>query len=73
MSNICGFGVLMDNFDYFVKEDLSSFVGKWIAILDNKVVASGNSFKEVAELVDEKFKGKKPLLARVPEKIAQVL
>ena len=63
----------MDEFEFFVKNDFSSLVGQWVAILDNKVIASGNTFKEVAQLVDSKFKGKKPLIARIPENNAQVL
>lgn len=63
----------MDEFDFFARNELSEFVGKWVAILDNKVVASGPSFREVAEAVDRKFKGKKALLCRVPEKLAQIL
>ena len=39
----------MNNFDYFVKSDLSDFVGSWVAILDGRVVASGKNFREVAE------------------------
>ena len=63
----------MDNFEFFVKSDLSDFVGQWVAILDNQIVASGNSFREVAEKVDKEFPKQKPLLTRVPEKMAHIL
>jgi len=63
----------MDNFDFFVKSDLSSFVGKWVAILNEKVVASGKDFKEVAEKVDKEFPNQKPLLTKVPKNIARIL
>ncbi len=63
----------MDNFEFFVKSDLSGFVGKWVAILNEKVVASGENFKEVAEKVDKEFPNQKPLLTKVPKNIARIL
>ena len=63
----------MGEFEFFVNNDLSEFVGKWVAILDNKVVVASESFREVAEAVDRKFKGRKPLIARIPENKALIL
>lgn len=63
----------MSDYDFFVKADLSHLAGKWVAVLDNKVIASGTNFKEVAELVDRKYPTKKPLLTRIPEKAVQLM
>ena len=63
----------MSNYDFFIKSDLSHLAGKWVAVLDNKVVASGENFKEVAELVDQKYPLEKPLLTRIPEKMVQLM
>ena len=63
----------MDNFEFFVKSDLSNFMGTWVAILDGKVVAHGKNFKEVAEKVDKEFPKKRALLTKVSEKMARIL
>jgi hypothetical protein len=63
----------MDNFDFFVKSDLSAFSGKWVAIFNEKVVAFGESFKEVAEKADKEFAKKKVLFAKIPDKTARIL
>ena len=63
----------MDNFEYFVKTDLSKFVGNWVAILNNKIIASGKNFKEVAEKADKAFPNQKPLFTKVPKKTARIL
>ena len=54
------------NFDSLSDEEFSMYAGKWIAVIDGKVVISGNSFKEVYSKVKEKYKGKRPLVGKVP-------
>ena len=54
------------NFDSLSDEEFSKYSGKWIAVVEGKVVVSGNSFKEVYFIVKEKFKGKRPLIGKVP-------
>jgi len=63
----------MSNYKYFLKADLSKYSSEWIAIFNDKVVFHGSNFKEVAEMTDKEFKGKKVLITRVPSKIAQFL
>lgn len=60
-------------YDYFLKNDFSKYAGEWIGLLDNRVVAHGPTFKEVAEIVDREFNSKKILITRIPQKIAQLL
>ena len=38
------------NYEWFLKKDLSNYAGKWLAIVDKKVVASGDEAKEVNEI-----------------------
>ena len=64
---------MQNEFDYFTRADLSKYAGKWIALLGQKVIAVGKTFREVAENVDKKHLNEKPLLSRVPEKMAQIL
>ena len=54
------------NYDWYVKADMSKFAGKWIAIVDQKPVASGTDAKKVYEKAKAMYPGKKPSLAKVP-------
>ncbi|MFH0954794.1 MAG: DUF5678 domain-containing protein [Candidatus Micrarchaeota archaeon] len=63
----------MSEYDFYLKNDLTRFSGEWVAIFGEKVVGHNKSFKEVAEMTDREFPGKKVLIARVPEPIAQLL
>lgn len=53
------------NYEWFLKQDLSEYAGKWVAILDKKVVASGDDAGKVIEEVKKRYPGKKPFLAKV--------
>ena len=35
------------NYEFYINADLSEYAGKWIAIVDGKVVASGENPEEV--------------------------
>jgi len=59
-------------FEFFVKADLKKYEGKYVVIINDKVVASGDTAK-VWEEVKRKFSDKKPLLAKVPKEEALVL
>ncbi len=56
------------NYELFMKEDLSSYIGEWIAICDKKIVAHGKDFKKIFEEVKERCPNKRPLITKVPEK-----
>ena len=56
------------NYEVFMKTDLSSYIGKWIAICNGKMVSSGNNPKQVFEKAKKLCPGYKPLLTKVPEK-----
>lgn len=55
------------NYNFYLSLDLEEYAGRWIAILDNKVIAMGNSFKEVFGKASELYPGKRPLFDRVSE------
>jgi len=55
------------NFDYYLSLNLEKYAGKWIAILDNQVIASGNNFKDVLTQTKKEYPNKKPLFDRVSE------
>lgn len=54
------------NYQYFMDVDVSPFIGEWIAICENKIIAHGKDLKEIVEKAKEVSQGKKFLLARVP-------
>lgn len=53
---------------YLEKEDLSKYQGKWIAVLDKKIIAAGKNISEVYSDVRSKKVSKTPLFQYVPEK-----
>jgi len=50
------------------RKEVEKYAGKWIAVLDNKILASGNSVKEVVALAKKKAARKLPLVTKVPRK-----
>ena len=54
------------NYDYFMQTDVSEFIGEWIAICDNEIVAHGKEINQVVKIATKNSRGKKFLLARVP-------
>jgi hypothetical protein len=48
-------------------EKLNMYGGKWIALIDNRLIASGNSLSKVREEA-KKITKKEPLVFKVPRK-----
>jgi len=63
---------LKQNYDYFIEANLEKYVGEWVAICDNNIVAHGKNAKNVFEEASKKCPGKKPLLSKVPAKAAMI-
>lgn len=60
------------NFESLSEQDMLKYAGKWIAIVESKLVISGNSFKEVYNYVKENLPNKKPLIGKLPEAVPSV-
>jgi len=56
-----------NNYEFYINADLSEYAGKWIAIVDGKVVASGDRADEVGREAEQKYPNKKISLAKVPQ------
>ncbi len=55
--------------EYLAKiEDIESYRGKWIAVLDSQIIAIGDDIKEVYKEAISKSKGRTPLFNRIPAK-----
>lgn len=61
------------SYSFFLKADLSKYIGEWIAIVDNAIVAHGNDVKKIYEEAKAKYPKKRPLITRVPEKETMIL
>ncbi len=60
-----GVEMVDDDYQWFLKEDLSRYAGMWIAIIDKKVVASDTDFAKVVEEVKKAYPDKNPLITKV--------
>ena len=49
-------------------ENRKAYSGKWIAILDNKIIAEGKDLRQVYKDAMEKSKSRTPLFEQIPEK-----
>lgn len=47
-------------------DKLERFAGKWVAVLDGKVIAHGTDARKVYDEALKKSNGREPLLFRVP-------
>ena len=61
------------SYNYFMKADLSRYIGEWVAIVDDEVVAHGQDVKKIYEESKRKYPKKKPLITKVPEKETMIL
>lgn len=59
------------NYSWYVKTDLRKYAGKWVAIANRKIVASGDDAEKVYKKA-KKF-AKNPALAKVPKKDTLIL
>jgi len=61
------------NYEWYVKTDTSKYAGKWIAIVNQRVVASGKNVKEVLVKAKKKYPKQIPTIAKVPRDETLVL
>ena len=61
------------SYNFFLKSDLSKYIGEWIAIVDDKIVAHGKDVKKIYEEAKKNYSKKRPLITKVPEKETMIL
>ena len=54
-------------YEFYINHDLAEYSGRWIAIVDEEVVASGDNARVVLDEAVRKRPGSQPALARVPK------
>ncbi len=59
----------MTELDYLMSSQagIDKYVGMWVAVVGRKIVASGESAKEVYEKAIAEFPDKEPFLANLPK------
>jgi hypothetical protein len=65
--------LLSKNYEWYIKADTQKYAGEWIAIVEQKVVASGNDAEKVYRQAKAMYPKKKPSIAKVPSKEILVL
>lgn len=58
---------MTQEFEFYSVTDMSEYAGKWVAILGNQVIASGDDLKTVYEEAKKKAGNKEPLFTRIPK------
>lgn len=63
----------MSNYDAYLRENLEPYLGEWIAICDEKIVAHGKDVEKVYAKAKATHPRKRPLLALVPGEEEMIL
>lgn len=58
------------NYEWFLKRDFSKYSGKWLAIIDKKVVASGENANKIITQVKKEYPNKRPFITKVRNKLS---
>ena len=59
---------MKDNYKYFMKTDMSNYVGEWVAVCREKIVSHGKDFNQVFKEARKKFPNDRPLVSKIPDK-----
>ena len=59
-------------FEFYLKANLKPYQGKYIVILENKIIASGDT-AEIWTKIKKEYPSKNPMLAKVPTEETLVL
>ncbi len=57
--------VAYGDYEWYLKQDLSRYNGKWVAIYNKRVVASSKDLRKLFREFKKKYPDKTPLLARI--------
>ncbi len=53
------------NYEWFLKQDFSRYSGKWLAILDKKLVATNDNVDKLLQEVKQQYPSRRPLITKV--------
>ena len=65
----------MNEYDYLMsaQNEIKDYVGLWIAIVDEKIVAKGDSASQVLKQVREEHPDREPFVTKVPKNKVMLL
>lgn len=63
----------MDNFEFYLSEQVDKYSDEWVAVVDGKVVAHGANARQVYNDSRRQHPNKTPFLACVPKSAAMIL
>ena len=58
------------NYEWFLEQDLSEHAGKWLAIVDRRIIASGSDAKKVIEEARSICPGKRPFITKIRNRLS---
>tara|TARA_B100000315_G_C14298652_1_gene460817 strand:+ start:223 stop:417 length:195 start_codon:yes stop_codon:yes gene_type:complete len=58
------------DYEWYIETDFSKYGGKWIAILDQKVVVSDKSLKNTLKYFRKQYPKKTPTITKVNNKLS---
>ena len=58
------------NYEWFLSQDFEEYSGKWLAIIDKRVVAIGDDVKQIIQQIKQKYPHKKPFITKVRGKLS---
>lgn len=53
-------------YQFYIETDVSNYIGEWVAVAEDKILAHGKNLKEVVRKAKEISGGSKFIIARVP-------
>lgn len=56
-----------------ISNELGQHLGEWIAVIGEKIVASGKDFKEVYDKAKKDYPDKEPFIMKIPKETVMLL
>lgn len=64
---------MSEDYEFFMKLDVSPYIGEWVAVCNNRVVSHSTSFKKVFKEAKEACGSRRPFIALVPKQETRIL
>ncbi len=61
------------SYEFYISNNLAEYSGKWVAIVDEQVVASGDNAQTVLAEALKKYPDRMPALAKIPKEELLIL
>ena len=60
------------NYEWFIKNNLEKYAGKWVAIDSNKVLESDKKLNDLLKKVKDKYPKSKPFITKIRDKLLRL-